>query len=421
MTSANLATMDALYGLVDWSEPLASLIQIPMVQRLRHVRLSNIDSLDMPGIANISRYEHVLGVARLAELVPFRSKLSKFDNVLLLASALLHDWAITAYGHLVEEALQYVGTGFDHEERLHELASNLAPDQIGGVGMQILAGRETGLVKWARAVVGPREATRLVEEISDHIKGRGLFGRVISGDIDLDNIDNVYRMAYHLGLNVDRQEPQRLAKAIVDFCRDTGDPIFRKDAETNLQRWRETRAMVYQNLMLAPHDFAGKLMMLFAVTTAYENGEIAKSEWSLTDTELIHRLTASPTAAVKDSSLRWLAGELWNCSPLEWMSGNRPDYADLRLFSNQLSSKLNRTCFAYAIKDKRDRCLSVRFDDGSTKTLGSNSRQWLFGVGSPDRRPFSADEIGTTFRLAFSSFDTRPIGVASSDPQLSLI
>jgi uncharacterized protein len=64
--------LDPLHGPIEFDETVLALIRSPVVQRLRHVRLSNIDSVDMPAIANLSRFEHVLGVAYLAGEVGFR-------------------------------------------------------------------------------------------------------------------------------------------------------------------------------------------------------------------------------------------------------------------------------------------------------------------------------------------------------------
>src|SRR5437899_2164919 len=87
-------------------------------------------------------------------------------------------------------------------------------EEIGGVQRQILGGRETGLRRWCRSVTkSASETDRLIEDVTDHIRGKGRMGRVISGEIDLDNIDNLFRMAFHLGLAVDREAPIRLARA----------------------------------------------------------------------------------------------------------------------------------------------------------------------------------------------------------------
>ncbi|MDT1817734.1 HD domain-containing protein, partial [Acinetobacter baumannii] len=83
-------------------------------------------------MANISRFEHALGVATLAGKLQFFSTLSKYDRLLLQSSALLHDWAITAFGHLVEEAYAYAGAKFEHEGKLNELVMGDNYAEVGG-------------------------------------------------------------------------------------------------------------------------------------------------------------------------------------------------------------------------------------------------------------------------------------------------
>ena len=405
---------DSLYGRVAFDEEISSLSNKALVQRLRHVRLSNIDSIDMPSIANISRYEHVLGVAHLASSVPFRSRLSSFDDLVLKSSALLHDWAITAFGHLVEEGLQYAGAAFDHQERLNEIASGAVREEILGVQRQILVGRETGLVPWARSVtMSATEADRLLSAIMQHIRGRGKLGRVICGDIDLDNIDNVFRVAYHLGLPIDKETPLRLACALVDYDPKSGTPIFARQSEVDIEVWRSTRSVVYEYLMLARRDFAGKAMILNATVRAFQEGEIREIDWSLTDFDFLHRLLSSSIKETRDTAERWIAGELWELTPLNWMEGERPDFKELLAFSLEISDKIRSHCFAYGIKDKRDRRLSVHFDDGLKKNIGMNSGQWLLGVSSPGRA-FSSAEITKIFEYAQSYFQSKIVGPATS-------
>ena len=59
----DITYLDVLYGDVALSDEIADLVGRPLLQRLRHIRLSNIDSLDMPGISGTSRFEHALGTA----------------------------------------------------------------------------------------------------------------------------------------------------------------------------------------------------------------------------------------------------------------------------------------------------------------------------------------------------------------------
>ena len=411
--------LDPLYGPVEFDESLADLVGRPVLQRLRHIRLSNINSMDIPSVANISRFEHVIGVAHLAAEVGFRGHLSKFDDLVLRGSALLHDWAITSFGHLVEEALQYVGTGFDHEERFREIVLGKSHDEIMGIDLQILEGRQTGIRQWSQKMMGS-DSDDLVRGIMDHIRGEGRMGRVIAGDIDLDNIDNLFRMAFHMGFPVDRATPRRLARAMIGITGEPGEPVFQVTAEADIDSWRQVRRAVYQNLMLAERDFVGKLMILYASVQAYEAGELKSSDWHLVDHDFIVRLLTSETKDVRETAQRWVTGELWDCTPLRWMNGDRPRYPELLKFSKELGEVLGRSCFSYGIKDKRDRRLITVFDDGSRREYGQNPQQWLLGIGSPKRMPFRLKEIERIFDLAHNFFNADVIGQATREVQACL-
>ena len=406
--------LDSVYGDTPIDKDITALAGSPIVQRLRHIRLSNIDSVDMPGIANLSRYEHVLGVCHLVSQLGIYGRLGRHDRLAVSAAALLHDWAITAFGHLVEEAFRYVGTGFDHENRLHEILVEGDQDEVGGVDRQILYGRQMNLRPWANQIVGLKNADRFLLRIKDYIQGRGRYGRVICGDIDLDNIDSVFRMAVHMGLAVDRDCPVRLARAIVDVRPPNGSPVFRRSATADIERWVFLRRAVYQRLMLADFDFVGKLMILYATVAGLEADEIRKGDWYLTDHQFMSRLLFSSTTTVKETAIRWIAGEVWDITPLYWMWGPQPDFPGILQFSKNLEAELSRPCFAYAIRDKRNRLLQISFDDGAYEDFGEDSSNWLFGVGSPTRRAFTTAESNRVIEMAQSYFGTPMISRAPS-------
>ncbi|HEV7334491.1 MAG TPA: hypothetical protein VGO06_00875 [Bosea sp. (in: a-proteobacteria)] len=403
--------LDPLYGSIALDEPLLALTRTPAIQRLRHVRLSNIDSIDIPAIANLSRFEHVLGVAYLASEAGFRGGLTPHQDLVLRSSALLHDWAITSFGHLVEEALQYVGTRFNHEEKLAQILLSPQSSEIGGADLQILVGRESKLRDWARRYGGGSGQDTLTD-VMDCIRGRGMMGQAIAGTIDLDNIDNVFRMAFHMGLSVDREVPRRLARAMVGLGANRSSPLFRRSAEDDIQAWRNARRDVYEHLMLSERDFTGKLMMLFAAIRAFEANEITNDDWSLVDHEFVMRLLGSSTSDVTEAAQRWIAGELWDRTPLRWMSGDRPSYPALLEFSRRLGEVLGRPCLAYGIKDKRDRQLSIEYDDGTRAVYGETPNQWVLGVGSPRRERFTSAEVRRVIEEAVIQFSTEPLGLA---------
>src|SRR5689334_29998 len=113
--------IDPLYGCITLDGFIAALITQPELQRLRDVRLSNINSLLLPGAANVSRFEHSVGVAHLADLCAKQLRLDDCDRRTLIAAAMMHDVGITPFGHLMEEAIVLSGEQFDHERRIGQI------------------------------------------------------------------------------------------------------------------------------------------------------------------------------------------------------------------------------------------------------------------------------------------------------------
>lgn len=394
--------LDALYGPIRFGEELSALMSAPVVQRLRHIRLSNIDSLALPGIAGLNRFEHVLGTAYLSTIVGCSGTLNSPERVALQAAALMHDWAITAFGHLVEEAFAYGGSQFNHEGKLHELIASPTSSDIGGVNRQVLRGRETGILDWCTQVFG-RESDKYLKRITETIAGRGAIGPVISGEIDLDNIDNLHRIAFHMGLRIDREAPVRLSRCLLGTS-GSGRPIFAREAKGDLMRWVELRRDVYTHLMLAQPDFAAKLMLLYATVQAMRAGEFTDQDWNMTDFEFVSRLLQSRVKETTETADRWMAGEFWEMAPLLWLRGPVPDYSLVANFSEMLSKEIKRQVFAYRIKDKRERLLEVEFHEGGSAIFGSSSKKWLLGVGSPTKPTFTKSQLIAIRELASSYF-----------------
>src|SRR5215213_3141277 len=192
---------DALYGEIEICPEIYELIKCPLVQRLRQVRLSNIDSVCMPGIANLSRYEHSIGVAYLASRVKFFNQLSVQDRLILQSAGLIHDTAMTPFGHLAEEAINYTEKTYKHEAKWSLLFELGEPKELGGIELQIYHGRESGLRRWVHKTFEVN-AEYVLGEILNAFMGRGKFGQCIAGEMDLDNLDNVTRIAFHMGLEV---------------------------------------------------------------------------------------------------------------------------------------------------------------------------------------------------------------------------
>ncbi|MCG4878074.1 hypothetical protein L0N00_16725, partial [Eggerthella lenta] len=53
-----------------------------------------------------------------------------------------------------------------------------------------------------------------VAKILKIINGEDALSNILSADIDIDNIDNVFRFAYHLGLNFNKNTPLAIATSL---------------------------------------------------------------------------------------------------------------------------------------------------------------------------------------------------------------
>lgn len=403
MRSANdNSHFDCLYGDVTLAPEIADLASKPLVQRLRHVRLSNIDSLDMPGISNISRYEHALGTAYLCDRIGLAKSLSRDERLLLEAAALIHDTAIAPFGHLAEEALQYTKAGFNHEQQWTLLLAGDEAVAVGGVDLQLYLGRQSGLRQWVLRTFGSNVNLRL-SELFELIRGKGRLGKMIAGDMDVDNLDNVTRIAYHMGLQADRSLPLRIVESICGMA-ESGDILFNSEVVPYIRSWLELREAVYDRLMLSEADFSGKLMLLYATVAAFEAGRFTLSDWKWTDTQYLDCLLGVEDRNVKETVERWLLGEIWDLAPFLWVEGTAPPFSVLREFSIYVSRRLGREYFAYRIKDKRKRCVRIAIRSEGIVEVGEDSARWLLGGGSPARRAFTAAEAGMIAELTTEFF-----------------
>ena len=281
---------DALYGKIEFSPLVWKCIMTPEVQRLREVRLCNINSLCLTGSANTNRFEHSLGTAFLAQYNIHYNK-SKYlsqkqDLELLIVSALLHDVANGPFGHSYEYLMEK--QGFIPEKGLKNIFTDVLSYGQGATGYsspyeQIYFGKI-------------RELTSVLNDdqkktVSDIIAGEHYFSKLISDKIDLDNIDNVFRMAYHMGIPFPIESPIVLAKSMY---LQNDKVIFKKEAEPYLNIWFETRKKVYKFLLLNPQEFAGKYMLTEAMDIVFEeksqNKTPSEIKWYFTDFELLKNL-----------------------------------------------------------------------------------------------------------------------------------
>ena len=89
-----------------------------------------------------------------------------------------------------------------------------------------------------------------------------------------------------------------------------------------------------------------------------------------------------------------------------WLQGPLPSRRKIFEFAKHLSRELKRVSFAYAIKDKRTRDVSIRTPGNAKKVIGAVEKNWLLGVVSPNGETFSQRENATIRRNVTEFFST---------------
>lgn len=283
---------DALYGKIEFSPLVYKCMLSPEVQRLREVRLCNINSLCITGSSNTNRFEHSVGTAYLAAInieaaVQKHLKLTKKEKETFIIAALLHDVANGPFGHSYEYIMEK--KGFIPEQGLGDVLGDVVSTGIGA--HKNSSPFETIFFGKLRALTSILNSSQK-EEVTQIIAGCHPLSKLISDSIDLDNIDNVFRMAYHMGLDFRKEAPIKLAESM--FI-ENGSVVFLQEAKTYLEEWYLVRQRVYKFLLLNPQEFAGKYMLTEAMDILFECISQGKAEgrdikWNYTDYQLMEEL-----------------------------------------------------------------------------------------------------------------------------------
>ncbi|MEQ8790368.1 MAG: HD domain-containing protein [Pirellulaceae bacterium] len=172
------------------------IVDSPEFRRLAHVSQLGLVSLVYPA-AHHSRFEHSLGVYRTALLYlkhlqhdpRFAEAIQPADAEVLLAAALLHDLGHWPFCHAIED-IQLPGVPE------HELFANsfLLEGEIA----------DTLRDDWG---INPRDVTALLSEKPRDVRSRVLHS-MLSGPIDIDKMDYLYRDSLHAGVPYGRNFDQ---------------------------------------------------------------------------------------------------------------------------------------------------------------------------------------------------------------------
>lgn len=400
------AFLDPLYGHVRIAPEDKPLVFSPEFQRLRYVRLCNINSLYLTGASEPKRFEHCIGVYHLARRwAAARGLLPQHARVLCTA-ALLHDLQTGPFGHSFQYVLEDNDDAFDqsfqHANLDHGIGARFhqaIPAAAQFSGRRFIVGQVLG------ADVG---------EVAEAVKGSGPFGPLISGTLDLDNVDNIVRLAFHTGIcqPADRILPEALTDTlrIVD-----GRLAATLAARPLVQRWFELRRDLYHYLLLDRGEFSAKAMLTRALELAADARLLGPDSWLRTDDELLEELVSASigeSQAIRQIIQRLRLGDLFepfgvwttsNMEPYDRLSTTREkrrleaeiEAVARRLGGDRPTSRLS--CCIHFVKDhKKTKRLTtyLEVDTGQTVSVGEDSAELHIGLFLMNSRvePLSRDE-----------------------------
>jgi HD superfamily phosphohydrolase len=284
-TIAVLTFHDRLYGALNLPDIVRELaMTCPVILRLREIRQPNIAFLSHPSFANVDRYEHSLGVAHLAWRWARRNGLPRDLATAITIAALYHDGATPAFGHLFEEFLSRFG--FDHEKTLANvvIGNSGIPGQADA---QVFLGYPCRLRQVLASTDDP--ASPLTPfQIMRLAQGEGVFGRLLKGAIDLDNIDNVIRACTFMGILSKEQQlhPYEVADALVlenDSVKIDASRVYA------VQAWAKLRETLYKAILDNPFEFRSQTTLKWAIEESVRDDPTLRSPraWCLTEPELV--------------------------------------------------------------------------------------------------------------------------------------
>ncbi|BDH79340.1 MAG TPA: HD domain-containing protein [Methanothermobacter sp.] len=174
---------DSIHGNLQINDFEVKLIDTPPFQRLRRIKQLGFTNLIYPG-ANHTRFEHSIGTMHLASQLADQLGLDKHKKSILRVSALLHDLGHGPFSHVSEAVIPD-----SHEELTIKV---IRESIISDILMEKFD----------------------LEEIEATLKGEGVLGQAISGEIDVDRMDYLLRDSHYTGVAYGIIDVERLIQNI---------------------------------------------------------------------------------------------------------------------------------------------------------------------------------------------------------------
>lgn len=303
--------------LVEYQDPLhlnfisldsnfQDLISSDLAVRARDITMGTVpNSFRMNG-ALPSRFHHNIGSYLLTDVYVRTNNQELFKTEMgnyYRAAAMMHDWGNGPFAHLTERLMK-VDIGYNGETFLQVLLDS----EIGKSAKEAL--NNMGV-----------DPEKLVAMISGNLEP---YSKLIHGDLDVDNLDNVYRYAMCGNLKgklgcpsivainfkwseelecwgIQKHDIQAVIKK--NYNMDVGK--FKDLVPETLLDWKKTRRLVYRDISEGQHIIVGT-MLFSALWQAHQKGCIKMEDYLGSDTSMIKLLTEdSPVMMDKILRMNW--------------------------------------------------------------------------------------------------------------------
>ncbi|MDY0834336.1 HD domain-containing protein [Pseudomonas sp. SED1] len=371
---------DILHGIIRFSDEnltalLADLIDSPEIHRLRNMRQMNFDVPLIQELGRSRRLPHSIGVTYLAVELAHNSNLGPDATKALLAAAILHDAAIPPYGHLVESELKRVAPNFNHEETLSQLIRGVIGE--GNDYEEIVPGKQLQLAKILRKHNVDQNAV-----ISLVCPKKGTHSAV-SADIDIDNIDNVHRMAAMLGWDKARENIVEIRKHM--RLNNKSGLSFGREAIKPLQQWLDFRQRIYTMIIAHPECIPYNALQTDLVRLAVDSNIITPENWYMTEPEFEERLRQHESTKLLAQQL--ISGCEYHLVDYVWFknfnTSKKLKNAEIAEFmAEKVKVPFNDSgYFVWNEKSLICREIKISIDNGSEiETLGENSTSCMVAL-----------------------------------------
>ncbi|OKY79156.1 MAG: HD superfamily phosphohydrolase [Candidatus Methanohalarchaeum thermophilum] len=379
---------DPIHDYIKLNDLGLKLVDTHQLQRLRRVRQLGFSYLVYPG-ANHTRFEHSLGVYHLATEVCENLGLSQKVKKELQAAALLHDIGHGPFSHTSEEIISNAG-GKTHED--------FALDKIKDSNLNNIL----------------KEEDIDVSSVLKLIKGEKKFGKIISGELDVDRMDYLVRDAHYTGVAYGTIDYGRLINEIKII---DGEPILEEGGLQAAESLLVSRFLMEPTVYFHHTSRIAETMASAAIEKSLEKGLFTTRDFRrMFDHQVLLKMRTQE-GFIGNIAERLLDRKLYKVAFKRNISSLDQDFIDKLARDQEMRNNLEKEISNEVGVEKEDRVLidvppNPRIDelktniliDGAVKRLDevsnivsilNDSRRdyWEIGVYSPKYKLGKAKDI----------------------------